>query len=78
MYIISMVSLLKLGRRETPAFKTPFYPWFPILALLLSILCLLAILWYNRALGAGFLGGLLLVLAVFRVLGGARRQAVGP
>lgn len=76
MYIISMLSLLKMGRRDAPAFKTPFYPWFPMIALGLAVLCLLAMLWYNQALGAGFFGGLLLALALFRVLGGTRRHRV--
>jgi ethanolamine permease len=76
MYIISMVSLLKMGRREAPVFKTPFYPWFPRIALGLSVLCLLAMLWYNQALGAGFFGCLLLALVLFRVLGGTRRYRI--
>lgn len=50
MYIISLVSLFALRRKE-PAlhrpFKTPFYPLFPVIALILSLICLLSIIWFN-------------------------------
>ena len=50
MYIISMISLLVLRKKE-PAmhrpFKVPLYPWFPIIALILSAICMFAIIWYK-------------------------------
>ncbi len=75
MYAISLVSLLALRRQEPELerpFKTPFYPLLPGLALVLSVICLLAIIYFNPMLSALF--GLLCVLSllVFRLVG--RRQ----
>ncbi|THU40663.1 ethanolamine permease [Niastella caeni] len=67
MYIISMMSLLVLRRKqpnmERP-FKVPLYPWFPLTALILAVVCLIAIIWYNPWLSTIFfgLGGLLVIL----------------
>jgi ethanolamine permease len=65
MYIISMISLLVL-RRTQPGmvrpFKVPLYPWFPLTALLLGIICLVAIVWYNWLLSVIFFGLLLLII----------------
>lgn len=50
MYIMSMVSLFILRKKEphlTRPFKAPFYPYFPAIALFLSFLCLGAIIYYN-------------------------------
>jgi ethanolamine permease len=75
MYCISMVSLLKLRRKETPSsgFKTPFYPWFPIIALVLSAICLLAIIWYNLLLSCIFFVGLAIIAFIF-VLSGRHKM----
>jgi ethanolamine permease len=47
LYILSMVSLFLLRRRE-PAlirpYRAPFYPVFPLIALLLGGVCFLAVL----------------------------------
>lgn len=67
MYIISMICLFIL-RRKDPAmerpFKAPFYPLFPFIALLLSVVCLGAIVYYNLRLSllffAVFISGLIL------------------
>jgi ethanolamine permease len=68
MYIISMVSLLVL-RRKQPAmerpFKVPLYPWFPWTALILAVVCLIAIIWYNLWLSVIFFGLLLLLAGLF-------------
>ncbi len=60
MYCISMISLFKLKKQKTyqPFFKTPFYPWFPAIALLLSVVSLIAIIWYNFMLSIIFFAGL--------------------
>lgn len=50
MYIISMISLFVLRKKEPHAdrpFITPLYPWFPAIALGLSIFSFLAIAWFN-------------------------------
>lgn len=69
MYCISMVSLFKLRKDAShqPSFKTPFYPWFPALALTLSIISLLAIIYYNRLLSLIFFAGLLVAWLLFNL-----------
>lgn len=72
MYIISMISLFVLRKKEPQMerpFKSPFYPWFPAIALLLSFISLLAIAWYNVQLTLLFFAGLLAVLAIFMLMG---------
>ena len=75
MYAISMVSLLKLHKeiRSVAGFKTPFFPWFPVIALVLSLVCLAAIAYYNPMLTAIFFGGLIAGLALF-VLSGRNKM----
>ena len=74
MYIISMVSLFVLRRKlpglERP-FKVPLYPWFPGIALVLAIVCLIAIVWYHLFLSVIFFGALILLMILFVVF---RRQ----
>lgn len=68
MYIISMASLFTLRKKEPlleRPFKTPFYPIFPIISMTISIICLIAIIWYNFILSLWFFGGLLLVIIIF-------------
>ncbi len=67
MYIISMMSLLKVKQQadHTPSFKTPFYPWFPLIALVLSVVCLLAIIWYNVMLSVIFFVVLIVLYILF-------------
>jgi ethanolamine permease len=71
MYCISMISLLKMRKFHIrhPGFKTPFYPWFPLTALILSVVCLLAIIWYNFMLCIIFFGGLVILLLIFVMTG---------
>lgn len=50
LYIISMISLLQLRKKEPDLerpYKVPFYPFFPILALLIAIFSFVAITVYN-------------------------------
>ena len=71
MYCISMISLLKLRKFHIahPGFKTPLYPWFPLIALVLSLMCLLAMIWYNFLLCLIFFGGLVILLLIFVLTG---------
>ncbi len=71
MYIISMFSLLKLkaGGRKIGSFNTPFYPWFPIICLVISFISLLAIIYYNFTLSLIFAGGLLAMMLIFMLMG---------
>jgi ethanolamine permease len=72
MYILSMISLFILRKKE-PAlerpFRAPLYPWFPGIALALSILSLVAIIYYNPLLSILFFGGMGIALLVFVGLG---------
>lgn len=72
MYIISMVSLFVL-RKKAPAlerpFKAPFYPYFPVIALLLATVCLAAIVYYNLLLSIIFFASLVLLLLLFITFG---------
>jgi ethanolamine permease len=72
MYIISMISLFILRKKEPMLerpFVVPFYPYFPIIALSLSIICLMAILYYNPFLSLLFFAFLLIMIGVFRWMG---------
>ena len=71
MYSISMISLMKLKKDNDfqSSFKTPFYPWFPIIALFLSLVCIGAIIYYNLMLSLIFFAGLFVALLVFRFSG---------
>ncbi|MEO4047143.1 ethanolamine permease [Pseudomonas sp. CAU 1711] len=59
MYIISMLSLFKLRVSEPNlerAFKAPGYPLVPAIALILALVCLVAMVWFNTLIAAIFLG----------------------
>lgn len=50
MYMIAMASLFRLRKKEPKLdrpFKAPFYPYFPMIALVLSAICLVAMTYYN-------------------------------
>lgn len=67
MYIISMISLFALRKKQPTAdrpFITPLYPWFPGIALVLSVFSLIAIAWFNP-----FETGIFIVLLVLFLLG---------
>ena len=72
MYIISMAALFVLRKKE-PDLERPFivpaYPYFPFVALLLSIVCLIAIVWYNILLSLWFFAGLLILIGIFVLSG---------
>ena len=81
MYITSMMSLFALRRKEPNLyrpFKTPFYPWFPLIALVLSLVCLLAIMYYNRTLSLLFFSTLALSLLLFWRVGVPFSKAESP
>jgi ethanolamine permease len=76
MYIVSMISLFVLRRKapelERP-YKVPFYPVFPAVALGLSVLSLLAMIWYNLAIAGIFLLLFALALAYYMLTHGQRQ-----
>jgi ethanolamine permease len=66
MYITSMLSLFRLRRREPNLlrpFRTPFYPLFPSIALIIASVSLVAIVYFNPVVST--------VFAVLGLLGGA-------
>jgi ethanolamine permease len=71
MYSISMISLLKLKKDKNfqSIFKTPFYPWFPLMALVLSLICIGAIVYYNVMLSIIFFAGLLVSFLILKLSG---------
>lgn len=76
MYITSMISLFVLRKKEPlleRPFKAPLYPYFPILALLLAVVCLVAIVYYNPMLSVLFFALLLLCIILFVISGKHKR-----
>jgi len=78
MYIISMFSLLKLkkNRQIASSFKTPFYPWFPIICLILCFIALSAIVYYNPVLSLIFLIGFSILFIIFIGFGKHKKVTV--
>ncbi len=71
MYIVSLVSLFALRRREPELarpFAVPGYPLVPVVALVLAIVSLGALVYSNLLLSGIFLGGLVLALGLFKLL----------
>lgn len=78
MYIISMAALFKLRRSEPNLirpFRAPLYPFAPALALVLAIVCLGAMIYYNTLLFVIFAVMMLLAYAWFRLTHQARSDA---
>ncbi|MCE7039958.1 ethanolamine permease [Dyadobacter sp. CY312] len=76
MYMISMVALLVLRKKEPDLerpFAVPFYPFFPVTALLLSAICMFAIVYYHFTLSMWFFAGLA-ILAVGFVISGKHKE----
>jgi ethanolamine permease len=72
MYMISMVSLLALRKKEPDLerpFIAPFYPYFPLIALSLSAICLGSIVYYNPMLSVIFFTLLFGLIVLFVILG---------
>jgi ethanolamine permease len=72
MYMMSMISLFILRKKEPELerpFTSPFYPYFPAIALVFSAICLVAIIYYNWLLSLIFFGGLGAAILLFIILG---------
>ncbi|EHQ29926.1 ethanolamine permease [Mucilaginibacter paludis] len=72
MYIMSMLSLFILRVKEPGLerpFSAPFYPVFPAIALVITLICMVAIVYYNPLLSVVFLAGLMAVIALFILMG---------
>jgi ethanolamine permease len=67
MYIVSMLSLFKLRTSEPHlerSFRAPGYPIVPGIALVLAVVCLIAMIWFNTLIFGVFLA-LMVVGALF-------------
>lgn len=72
MYLMSMLSLFMLRKKQPDMprpFVSPFYPVFPAIALVLIVICMGAIIYYNVLLSASFFGGLLVIVIIYRLIG---------
>ena len=72
MYMMSMVSLFILRKKEPDLerpFISPFYPIFPATALVISLICMVAIMYFNVMVSLLFLGILALFIAIFVLMG---------
>jgi ethanolamine permease len=72
MYIVSLVSLFALRRREpglSRPFAVPGYPVVPAVALLLTLVSLGTLVYNNLLLSGIFLIGLVLAAVLYRLLG---------
>lgn len=79
MYIVSMMSLFALRKKE-PNLERPFsaiaYPVFPIIALVLASICLITMIYYNPLLAAIFFGLMMLGYLYFLMTQKARTNAI--
>lgn len=75
MYIVSLLALFALRKREPflhRPYKVPAWPYFPLIALVLCLICLVTIVWYNLLISFYFFAGFF-VLMIFFVLAGKHR-----
>ncbi len=78
MYIMSMLSLFKLRTSEPNlerTFRAPGYPIVPGIALVLAVVCLVAMAWFNAIIGLIFLGFMVVGFVYFLLTGHQRANA---
>ena len=78
MYIISMLSLFKLRHSEPlleRTFRAPGYPLVPAIALILALVCLTAMVWFNLTIALVFLGFMAVAFAYFQLTAHHRANA---
>ncbi|MGY3211495.1 ethanolamine permease [Mucilaginibacter sp. HD30] len=72
MYMMSMLSLFILRKKEPNLdrpFTSPFYPLFPGIALVLSAVCLVSIIYFNVELSLIFFALLAVAIVIFMLMG---------
>ena len=78
MYNMSMLSLFRL-RRTAPdmprSFRAPGYPLVPGIALVLAVLCLVSMVWFNPVIALLFVAIMLAGYGYFRLTTAQRAQA---
>nr|WP_145545752.1 ethanolamine permease [Variovorax boronicumulans] len=78
MYLVSMAALFKLRASEPNLhrpYRAPFYPVFPAIALVLGLVCLGAMVWFNTLLTVLFAVLMALAYAYFRLTADQRAKA---
>ena len=78
MYIMSMLSLFKLRKTEPNlerTFRAPGYPLVPGVALVLAVVCLVAMAWFNALIGLIFLGFMVVGFVYFILTAQLRADA---
>jgi ethanolamine permease len=78
MYIMSMLSLFKLRRSEPlleRSFMAPGFPIVPGIALVLAVVCLIAMAWFNTVIGLIFLGFMAIGFIYFQFTSHQRASA---
>ncbi|GHD02382.1 ethanolamine permease [Pseudorhodoferax aquiterrae] len=78
MYLVSMAALFKLRASEPNLhrpYRAPFYPVFPAIALVLGLVCLGAMVWFNTLLTVLFAVLMVLAYAYFRLTADQRAKA---
>lgn len=77
LYILSMISMLRLRKKE-PAlerpFRVPLYPYFPVAALLLASLSIIAMTIYNFGLALFYILGMAVSFGLFKLF--TRQEAL--
>ncbi len=77
LYIIAMVSIIALRRKEPELnrpFKVPFYPLTPVLALLIAIFCLVAMIYYNPMLAVIYFGIIVAAYSLLKIVDYLRKS----
>ncbi|MEN9883997.1 MAG: ethanolamine permease [Bacteroidota bacterium] len=76
LYIISMISVIKLRKTE-PAlhrpFKVPLFPLFPIVALSIAGIALVAMIWYNQTLALIYTSIIVLSFTFYKISSAAKK-----
>ncbi|HOZ85899.1 MAG TPA: ethanolamine permease [Niabella sp.] len=70
LYIISMIAVIKLRKKEPGLerpFKVPLYPVFPIIALVLGVISFVAMVIYNFQIALFYIGILLICYILFSI-----------
>ena len=71
LYILSMISLLRLRKKEPGLerpFRVPFYPLFPIAALVIAVISIIAMTVYNFKLALFYIFLMVLSFGFFKLL----------
>jgi len=71
LYMLSMLSLLKLRKTDTAMsrpFKVPFYPLTPLLALVLAFVCLISLCYFNGQEALIYFGILIFFFVIYKIL----------